>query len=283
MNRRLFMSTTPLRQRTIDTLTLGHYSERTITTYIDWLIRLGDHYHRSPAELTSDQVQDFLLYLIEERKLAWSTVNQALAAIRILFEKVLDRPRVELRVPARRKVTFRACAYSTQQIAALLAAAQNPKHRALLMCVYGAGLRVSEVVVLKPGHIESQRGLIRVEQGKGRKDRYTVLPNRLLDELRRYYRCFHPVEWLFFGRDRNKPMPIGSAQKIFYLVRNRAGIDHGGIHTLRHCFATHTLEAGADIFEIKRMMGHSAIKTTSGYIHISKEHLQSVRSPLDGL
>jgi integrase/recombinase XerD len=275
------MSTTPLRQRTIDTLTLGHYSERTITTYIDWLIRLGKHYHCSPAELTNEQVQDFLLYLIEERKLTWSTVNQALAAIRFLFEKVLGRPRAELRVPARRKVTRRASVYSKEQVAELLAAARNPKHRALLMCIYGAGLRVSEAVALQPGHIESSRGLIRVEQGKGRKDRYTVLPHRLLDELRQYYRYFHPGEWLFFGRDRSKPMPIGSAQKIFYLARNRVGINHGGIHTLRHCFATHMLEAGADIFELKRMMGHSALRTTAGYIHISKEHLMSVKSPLD--
>ena len=104
------MSTTPLRQRTIDTLKLGHYSERTITTYIDWLARLGEYYHCSPDRLTNAQVQDFLLYLIEERKLAWSTVNQALAAIRFLFEKVLGRARADLRVPARRKVTFRACA-----------------------------------------------------------------------------------------------------------------------------------------------------------------------------
>lgn len=283
MNRRLSMSTTPLRQRTIDTLKLGHYSERTIKTYIDWLIRLGEHYHRSPDRLTNEQVQDFLLYLIEERKLAWSTVNQALAAVRFLFEKVLGRPRADLRVPARRKVTRRAGIYSLKQVEQLLAAAQNPKHRALLMCVYGAGLRVSEVVSLKPEHIESARGLIRVEQGKGRKDRYTILPRRLLEELRRYHRCFLPQQWLFFGRDRAKPMPIGSAQKIFYLVRNRVGIDHGSIHTLRHCFATHLLEAGADLFELKRMMGHSAIKTTSGYIHISREHLQSVRSPLDQL
>lgn len=275
------MSTTPLRQRTLDTLTLGHYSERTITTYIDWLIRLGKHYHCSPAELTNEQVQDFLLHLIEERQLTWSTVNQALAAIRFLFEKVLGRPRAELRVPARRKVTRRASVYSKEQVAELLAAARNPKHRALLMCIYGAGLRVSEAVALQPGHIESSRGLIRVEQGKGRKDRYTVLPQRLLDELRQYYRYFHPGEWLFFGRDRSKPMPIGSAQKIFYLARNRVGINHGGIHTLRHCFATHMLEAGADIFELKRMMGHSAIRTTAGYIHISKEHLMRVKSPLD--
>lgn len=274
---------TALREQTINTLKLGHYSERTMKNYIDWLIRLSQYYHRSPAELSQEQVQAFLLYLIEEKQLAWSTVNQALAAFRFLDEKVLGRPRADLRVPSRRKVTRRAVVYSKQQVAALFAAAHNPKHRALLMCIYGAGLRVSEAVTLKPTHIESQRGLLRVEKGKGSKDRYTILPDRLLRELRDYYRCFHPGEWLFFGRDRSQPMPIGSAQKIFYLVRNRAGIDHGGIHTLRHCFATHMLEAGADLFELKRMMGHSAIKTTSGYIHISKEHLQSVRSPLDQL
>ncbi len=274
---------TALRERTIDILKLGHYAERTIKTYIDWLIRISQHFNRSPAELSCEQVQAFLLYLIEEKKLAWSTVNQALAALRFLYQKVLYYPDYDLRVPARRKVTRRAKIYSTQQISRLLAAARNPKHRALLMCVYGAGLRVSEVVRLKPEHIESERGLIRVEQGKGRKDRYTILPERLLQELRDYYRCFHPGEWLFFGRDKTKPMPIGSAQKIFYLVRNRAGIDHGSIHTLRHCFATHMLEAGADIYELKRMMGHSAIKTTSGYIHLSTEHLMSIPSPLDTL
>ena len=278
------MSTTaPLRQRTIDTLRLGHYSERTIKTYIDWLVRISLHYNRSPGKLTEAEVQTFLLHLIEEKKLAWSTVNQALASFRFLYEKVLHQERGELRVPARRKVTRRAFAFSKEQIGTLLAFAQNPKHRALIMCVYGAGLRVSEVVKLRPEHIESSRHLIRVEQAKGCKDRYTILSDRLLVELRSYYRCFHPGEWLFFGRDRSKPMPIGSAQKIFYLIRNRAGISKGSLHTLRHSFATHMLESGVDIFELKRMLGHAAVKTTAGYIHISKEHLCSIVSPLDDL
>ncbi len=241
---------TPLRERTIDTLKLGHYSERTMETYIDWLIRLSLHYNRSPDELTEAEVQAFLLYLIDKQKLAWSTVNQALASFRFLYEKVLHQERGTLRVPARRKVTRRAIAYSKEQIRQLLNAAPNPKHRALI---------------------------------KGNKDRYTILPNRLLNELRDYYRCFHPDKWLFFGRDRSVPMPIGSAQKIFYLARNRAGIDHGSIHTLRHSFATHMLEAGVDLFELKRMMGHSSIRTTAGYIHLSIEHLCAVQSLLDRL
>lgn len=272
---------TPLRERTINTLKLGHYSERTTETYIDWLIRLSQHYNRSPAELSNEQFQAFLLYLIDDKKLAWSTVNQALASFRFLLEKVLDRPPSDLKVPARRKVTRRAVAYSKKQVNDIFSAAQNPKHRTLLMCIYSAGLRVSEAVVLQPAHIESQRGLIRVEQAKGNKDRYTILSDRLLNELRDYYRVFRPKQWLFFGQDRSVPMPIGSAQKIFYLARNRAGIDFGSIHTLRHSFATHMLEAGVDLFELKRMMGHSSIRTTAGYIHLSIEHLRAVCSRLD--
>lgn len=274
---------TELRQRTIDTLIVGNYSERTIDSYLNWLIRISRYYKQSPAELSSEQVQAFLLYLIKDQKLAWSTVNQALSAFRFLFEKVLLLPRAKLRVPARRKVTHRAFAYSREQVKLLLHHAQNPKHRALLMTVYGAGLRVSEVVRLRPEHIESQRKLIRIDQGKGQKDRYTLLPEKVLHELRDYYRCFHPGEWLFFGRDRAQPLSIGTAQKTFYLVRGRAGIEKGGIHTLRHSFASHMLENGADIFELKRLMGHSSIKTTCGYIHLSQEHLLRVQSPLDSL
>ena len=274
---------TALREQTINILKLGHYSKRTIKSYLDWLIRISLHYNRSPAKLTEEEVQAFLLHLTEEKNLAWSTVNQALAAFRFLYEKVLHQERGTLRVPARRKVTRRAFAFSKEQIIQLLEAAHNPKHRALIMCVYGAGLRVSEVVMLKPEHIESGRRLIRVEQAKGHKDRYTILSDRLLIELRNYWRSFRPGEWLFFGRDRSRPMPIGSAQKIFYAVRDRAGLSKGSLHTLRHSFATHMLESGADIFELKRMLGHASLKTTSGYIHISKEHLCSIQSPLDQL
>ena len=274
---------TALREQTLNTLTLGHYAQRTRDRYIDWLIQISQHYNRSPEVLTEEEVQAYLLYLTEKRNLAWSTVNQALAAFRFLNEKVLHRERGTLRVPARRKVTRRAFAFSKEQIIQLLAAAHNPKHRALIMCVYGAGLRVSEVVKLKPEHIESGRHLIRIEQAKGCKDRYTILSDRLLGELRDYWRDFRPEEWLFFGRDRSRPMPIGSAQKIFYSIRNRAGISKGSMHTLRHSFATHMLESGIDIFELKRMLGHASLKTTYGYIHISKEHLCSIQSPLDQL
>ncbi len=141
---------------------------------------------------------------------------------------------------------------------------------------------MSEVVHLKPHHIESERMMIRVEQGKGRKDRYTILPQSLLDQLRTYWKTCHPHSWLFFGKD--KPMPIATAQAIYNNAKNKAGINKGnGIHTLRHCFATHLLDQGVDIYTIKQMMGHSALVTTSRYLHTTREKIASVKSPLDNL
>ena len=150
------------------------------------------------------------------------------------------------------------------------------------MTVYAAGLRVSEVVRLQPQHIESSRNMIRVEQGKGNKDRYTLLPKKLLKELRSYWRIHQPKAWLFFGWDRNRPMAIRTAQKTYHNAKQKAGITKGqGIHTLRHCFATHLLEAGYDIFVIKKMMGHGSLSTTARYLHMTRERLGGIESPLD--
>jgi site-specific recombinase XerD len=272
-----------LRQRTLDTLKLGNYADRTIQCYVGWIERLAGFYHLPPDQLSIEQVQVFLLHLIEKEKKTFSTVNQAMCAYRFLYREVLELEDCSLHVPARRKQTRRPIAYSKEQISALFSEISNPKHNAVLRTVYGAGLRVSEVVQLRPEHILSERGLIRVEQGKGKKDRYTVLPSSLLEPLRAYYRCFAPGEWLFFGRDRSVPMPISTAQKFFGHYRDQAGLPKVGIHTLRHSFATHYLESGGDIYRLKRMMGHSSLSTTHGYIHITNNHLDQVRSPLDHL
>jgi len=272
-----------LRQRTVDTLVLGNYSARTIHTYVSWIERLARYYQLTPERLSVEQVQAFLLHLIEEDKLSFSTVNQAMCAYRFLFREVLQIESYRLHVPARRKQTRRPIAYSREQIIQLFSVITNPKHDAVLRTVYGAGLRVSEVVRLRPEHIESQRGLIRVEQGKGKKDRYTVLPISLLEPLRNYYRFFSPGQWLFFGRDRCVPMPICTAQKFFSHYRDQAGLPKAGIHTLRHSFATHYLEDGGDVYHLKRMMGHTSLSTTNGYIHITNTHLEQAHSPLDTL
>lgn len=150
------------------------------------------------------------------------------------------------------------------------------------MTVYGAGLRVSEVVKLKPFHIESSRKMIRVEEGKGKKDRYTILPGRLLEELRIYWKLCRPKEWLFPGNHSYRPLSSGAAQRVFYDAAKKAGFSKcGGIHTLRHCFATHLLEGNYDIYTIKKFLGHSSIVTTMRYLHITEERIRSVKSPLD--
>ena len=163
-------------------------------------------------------------------------------------------------------------------------AGKDMRQRALLMLTYGSGLRVSELVKLKPHHIESERMLVRVEQAKGRKDRYTLLSQKALDELRGYYKYFDPGKWLFCGKHKQNPMPVATAQKIYYRAKKIAGITRGkGIHTLRHCFATHLLEAGIDIYLIKRFLGHTSIQTTMVYLHVLPNRLAEVKSPLDTL
>ena len=154
------------------------------------------------------------------------------------------------------------------------------------MTVYGAGLRLNEACHLRPEHIDRSAGQIRVEQGKGRKDRYTILPQRLLRELEDYWRMYRPLGgWLFPGtRVPHQPMPDGTGQKIFYHAVQRAGLpDKGGIHCLRHSFATHWLEAGLPLFVLKRLLGHTSLSTTSNYLHVSREHLAKIKSPLDEL
>ena len=275
---------TPLRTRMLNRMTLGHLAEKTKIAYVSAVAGLSKFYMQSPDQLTQEQVQQYLLYLITERKLSWSTCNIAFSAFRFFYTAVLKRSEISFSIPPRRKQTQLPNLLSIEEVQRILNAARNPKHRALLMTVYGAGLRVGEAVCLKPHHIESSRMLIRVEQGKGNKDRYTLLPQKLLRELRSYWRYYHPTIWLFPGRDRNRPMPISSAQKIYYRAKKAAGITRGkGVHTLRHCFATHLLEAGCDIFTLKRMMGHTALSSTTRYLHVGKNQLQAMRSPLDTL
>lgn len=272
-----------LRQRTLDCLRLGHYAERTIDTYIQWIERLARYYNRAPDRIAPEEVQDYLLHLIEQKKMAWSTVNQAMAAFRFLYKKVLFREEYLLKVPARRKVTRRAFAYSREEIKRIFDVTLNPKYKALFMLIYGSGLRVSEAVTLKLENIEKERGFLRINQSKGNKDRYTILPERALEFLRIYYRLFEPDAWLFFGRDRSKPLPIATAQKAFAVSCKRAGVARAGIHILRHSFASHLLADGVDIFQLKRFMGHTSVQTTFGYIHVTEAQLKEVRSPIDSI
>jgi site-specific recombinase XerD len=272
---------TPLRQKMIHELELHRKSPSTVEAYVTAVAQLAQHYRRSPDTITIEEVRGFLHYLITQRKVAFSTCNQKLAGIRFFYRQILRQEDFCLRVPAKRSGRLPE-PLSRSEIAKLLAATENLKHRVLLMTAYGGGLRVSELVRLLPRDIHSERMLIRVNQGKGRKDRYTLLSPRLLEELRAYWRQFRPPHWLFSGKDGNRPLPIATAQKVFSTAKQRAGIQHGhGIHCLRHSFATHLMEAGVALPVIQRLMGHSCLSTTAKYLHVTSQHLSSLGSPLD--
>ncbi|MBC2709490.1 MAG: site-specific integrase [Desulfosarcina sp.] len=273
---------TLLRNRFEDYMTLRGFSPKTKQAYVGAVAGLAGYYRKTPDNLDNKQIQAYLLHLIKERGLAWSSCNVVFSGLRCFYGHVLNWENTRFSIPSRPRQKKLPLVMSVEDVMRLIDATKSPKNRVLLMTVYGGGLRVGEVVRLKAGHIESERMLIRVEQGKGRKDRYTLLPRRLLTELRAYYAAYRPGEWLFFSKIKSKPMPIGTAQKVYYWAKKRAGITRGkGIHTLRHCFATHLMDQGVDLYVIKQMMGHSAIKTTSRYLHASNQKLAKLISPLD--
>lgn len=271
---------TPLRKKMIRELQLHRKAPDTVKSYVKAVEELARHYRRSPDQISTEQVRDFLHHAIFERKLACSTVNHKLAAIQFFYRHVLGR-QINLRIPSKRSGRLPE-PFSRQEVARLLAATQDRRHRVMMMTTYGAGLRVSELVRLKPQDIHSDRMLIRVNQGKGRKDRYTLLSPRLLDELRGYWREYRPQGWLFVNREGTHHVPKNTPAKAFYRMKARADILHGhGIHTLRHSFATHLLEAGVDLRTIQSLMGHRSLNTTAKYLHVTQKHLGDIQSPLD--
>ena len=272
---------TPLRNKMIRELELHRKASGTVKQYVAAVAELAQHYQRSPDLISIEEVRDFIHYLITQRKIAFSTCNTRLAGIRFFFQQVLRRDDFPLRVPAKRSGRLPE-PLSRTEIARLFEATTNAKHRVLLMTTYGGGLRAKELVNLKLQDIHSERMLIRVNQGKGRKDRYTLLSPRLLEELRAYWREYRPQEWLFPNRDGSGPLSAGTAQKLFYRAKERARIRHGhGIHSLRHSFATHLMEAGVDLPTIQRLMGHNRLSTTAQYLHVTSKHLGRIASPLE--
>ena len=246
---------TPLRQRMIREMQLQQFAQRTITSYVESVAGLASYYHRSPELLSLEEVRSYLHHLLVDRKLAHATCNLRAAAITFLYRQVLGQASFDLGV--RRKHTGKLPEiYSYQELVRLFDATSNLQQRVFLMTTYAAGLRLGEATHLQPRHIHSERMLIRVEQGKGRRDRYTLLSAGLLQELRRYWQEYRPGDWLFPNRKRTGPMLHRTAQKAFASAKRRAGLERGhGLHTLRHCFATHLLEAGVNLRTIQILLG----------------------------
>jgi integrase/recombinase XerD len=282
------MKTSPLRQRFIEALTLKGYSLRTIETYVSVVFQLAKHYHRSPAELAEQQVRDYLYHLHTQTDYSASTLNVFVNGLRCFYRETLQRSLgwLEQSLPRPKQAMRRPQAYSVEEVHRLLQQGfRCPKYRTFFMTLYGGGLRISEACHLQVKHIDSARMLLRVEQGKGKKDRYTILPQHLLEELRTYYWTYRPRYWLFPStHDEQRPLTERSAQYAFYQALQRAGLPRkGGPHCLRHSFATHLIEANTPIHVVKQLLGHNSLSTTVGYLHISQPTIAQIKNPLDGM
>ncbi len=275
---------TQLREQMIRAMELKNLSRHTQRAYLAAVNGLARHYHRSPDEITGQMVDDYLLYLKSDKGSAPNSRGLALTGIRFFFRHVLQK---EFSVDYRaRKIPRKLPIVLTmEEVWNIISTPKNVKHRLLLMTTYSAGLRAGEVIALKPEHIDSKRMLIKVVCGKGQKDRYTMLSKKLLKELRAYYKAHKPQTYLFpssYKKNENTPLSYETARRIYENARRKAGVKRGeGLHTLRHSFATHLLEAGYDIRKIQVLMGHSRLTTTMIYLHVSRETLSKIPSPLD--
>ena len=273
---------TPLRKKMVDDMTVRGLAENTIKSYILAVTGLARHYGRSPDRIEPREVQDYLLHLRRERGLTWGSCNSYRHAIRFFFRITLGIPDPHFYVPGAKQPKRLPEILNREEIVRLLSLTVNRKHRALLMTAYAAGLRCSELINLQAADIDSGRMIIRVDQGKGNKDRYVPLSPRLLEELRNYWRRTRPEGWMFPSQIAGRPMTRRGVYHAYQAARERAGIEKGGgIHSLRHAYATDLLEAGVDLHDIQRRMGHTSIRTTMRYLHLAQGKNQETPSPLD--
>jgi site-specific recombinase XerD len=274
---------TELRRRMIRDMTVRGFSPHTHKSYVFAVRCLARHYRQSPDRLTVDDVQAYLAHMVTTRKLSWSTRNVAANAFRFLYHVTLGRGVAEFEIPIVKQSQRIPEIMNRNEIARLLESPPNPKHRLLLAAIYSAGLRVGEAVRLRVSDIDRSRMTLRIEQGKGRKDRVVPLSRRLVKQIESYWREYPPRHpWLFPNRYGTRPIDVTMAQKVFMMAKLRTGISRrGGIHSLRHAFATHLIEAGADVPTVQRILGHRSVATTMRYFHLSQSRLATIRSPLD--
>ncbi len=271
-----------LRTRMLEEMRLRNFAPTTEKAYLYAVTKLAQYYKRPPDELGKEQIRSYLLYLTTERKLSPNTMTMLISGLRFFYNETLGWDETKLFIPPRRKSSSLPEVFSPNEVVRLIEATRGLKQRVLLMTAYSAGVRVSELVNLKLGDISSERMMIRVEQGKGQKDRYTILSKTLLVELRWYWKRYRPCVWLFPNRTKNGPLSKNQGWRIYDQAKKRAGLNGGrGINTLRACFATHLLEAGEDLRKIQLLLGHSSILSTQRYLRLRQQTLGSTVSPLD--
>jgi integrase/recombinase XerD len=275
---------TPLRRRMIEDMTLRNFAPRTIQVYVERVATFARHFGTPPERLGPEHIRGYLLHLIQERHVSWSYYNQALCALKFLYRITLRRDWVVDDVVCPKQPRKLPVVLSPQEVARFFAAITHLKHRAILMTAYAAGLRVSEVTRLRVADIDSQRMVLRIRQAKGQKDRFVGLSPRLLEILRAYWKAARPADYLFPGRDPDRPITSKAVHLACQAARRRSGLDkHVTVHTLRHSFATHLLEDGTDLRTIQILLGHRSLSTTARYLHVATAALRSTRSPLDRL
>jgi len=258
----------PLRQQMINAMILRGLAPKTQQSYLYWVGDFAKHYHRSPSQLDVSHLEQYLLFLIKSRHLSASSVRVSLNAMHFLFVKVLERPAYQFKVAYPKRPQRIPDLLTREEVHQILLCCTNKKHHAMLCTCYGAGLRVSELVSLEVRNIDSDSRVIHVKQGKGAQDREVPLGDSLLQELRSYWHNYRPRKLLFYGIQIDQTLSISSAQKMFMRSKAHSQISkHGGIHSLRHAYATHQLNAGMPLHCLQRALGHKNIQTTMRYIH----------------
>jgi len=274
---------TPLRQRMFEDMQMRNLAPSTQKVYVRAVAQFAEYFMRSPEVLSREHVRQYLLHLVQERHLSRNTYNVAHSAIQFLYRFTLGRDGPVHNIPCARNKKRLPVVLSPEELRRFFAATANPRHTAIFLTAYGTGLRAEELTALRIADIDSGQMLIRVNLGKGAKDRVVKLSPFLLKSLRDYYRACRPADLLFPGRGGRQMSPK-SVTKAAEAIALRAGLGKAvGSHTFRHTYATHMLDAGADLVTIQALMGHGSLRTTSIYLHVSKAKIDAAPSPLDQL
>ena len=268
------------REQLLADLQLKGIKPRTQHNYLREADNLAQYFGKSPEELQESEIKDYLLHLLHDKKVSEGTFRFYVAALKALYRTLNREWLVEKICYPKRKKTL-PVVLDLSEVEALFAVTENIKHKAILMIIYSSGLRISEAANLKITDIDSKRMMVRVQQGKGSKDRYTILSKTALEQLRQYWRQYRPKEWLFEGSN-DTHLSLTSIWQIFHDAKKRAGITKPvSPHSLRHSFATHLVEAGTSLHHVQLLLGHRSPTTTTVYLHVSRLNLAQVTSPLD--
>jgi integrase/recombinase XerD len=270
-----------LRQRLIEDLQVRNYSPRTVEAYVAAVVKVAKHFMKSPDELTNEELRAFQVHLLSV-KTSWSQFNQIVCGLRFFYGTTLGRSEVVETLPYGKRPKVLPVVLSMEEVAQLLAAAKPGRERMLLETAYGCGLRISELLGLQVTDIDASRMVVTVRHGKGAKDRQVPLSARLLSALRRWWSTHRHPRWLFPGKTPARPLSDGMVQRIAGRVVKRAGLrKKATLHTLRHSYATHLLEAGVDVVTLQKLLGHSDLSTTARYLHLSTRQMQKLPNVLD--